>query len=284
MKPFQGIQIKKSTKAVLILGAMGLGLNSLFTNCADAKFDSLETSQSVVNSGTPNDNVEIVKKACDRTNTIERTQKIEFKNPRNASNPKKSCGWGQNGNAGTEDLRQSMTGDPANSPHVLAEDKFTARAEQRVALDLPANAVICDLSFAFTKQKMIYDDHMLFMYDDVVLAATKPVEHLLQKSEGMSLYDWTRLVNKPWKFGDGVAYTYCFGEESGKASCSWPLSMQEGTIELEYDPSVLMKVAARNLTRSQHAFTLATTGDNNPDSDCQHSDFSFDVKISYSSL
>ena len=280
------------SKSLLVLGALGLLIGAAYTNCSNPKFDAV-TDLPVVNStgnivlppgSTQDDRETIVKKVCEPGNTVTKTQTIHFENPRNENSPKKSCNWGVGGNEGNENLRQSTSSDPVGDINRETEDKFTARVEQKVDLDLPDRAVICDMDFDFPTQNMKYDDHMFFLYDDVVLAATKPIDHLLSKESGMSIYDWTRLVMKPWKISDSVAYTYCLGLDSGNATCQWPKSMEQGQIKLDYSPATLQRVTARNLARQQHSFTMITTGDNNPDSDCQHSAVTFKVTFKYSSL
>jgi hypothetical protein len=289
----KGLEVMKTSKLkpLLMIAAIGVVVGTAYTNCSNPKFDSV--SDAVVSSAgdiivppgsTQDDREVIVKKLCEPGNTVKKVQSIHFANPLVASNAKATCGWGKNGNQGNENLRQSTGADPESDINRQTEDKFTARAEQRVSLDLPAGAVICDMDFRFQAQSMKYDDHMFFMYDDVVLAATKPIDHLLENANGMSIYDWTKLVMKPWKIGDSTPYVYCLGMAANSADCKWPLSATMGQIKMDFSPATLQRVTARNLSRNQHSFTLVTTGDNNPEVDCQHDPMTFEVEFSYSSL
>jgi hypothetical protein len=279
------------TKSVLAIAAIGLVIGTAYTNCSNVKFDS--ASNPVVSSAgdivippgsTQDDREEIVKKLCEPGNTKTASQTIHFANPLNTAKPKATCNWGVGGNAGNEDLRQSTGADPESDINRQTEDKFTARVEQQVTLNVPKGAVICDMDFNFPKQSMKYDDHMFFLYDDVVLAATKPIDHLLANVNGMSIYDWSRLKMQPWKFGDNQPYVYCLGMSPNSMDCQWPLSATMGQIKMDFSPATLQRVTARNLSRSQHSFTMITTGDNNPEVDCQHEPVTFDVTYRYSSL
>ena len=69
------------------------------------------------------------------------------------------CAWGEDGNLD------------------MAQGQVTARAEQRVVIELPEDVVVCDLVFDFAvdgdlEQTLYYDDNMFILYNDVVLAAS----------------------------------------------------------------------------------------------------------------
>lgn len=262
---------KRSLRISVLIGALGFGFIGAFQNCSNPTFEqSAQTSAS--SAGEPIDDTGIVKKACQQGNIQTKVQHFNFPNPRNSSSPKKTCNWGKDGNSGTENIGESNTN---------YGSRFTARAEQVRELDIPKNAVICDLEFAFpTQTDFIYDDEMFFVFDNVLLASTRSVDSYLDKVGDLQLYDWSKLAMKRW----GSASVYCLGQNTGESSCAWPRTDTRGAIRMDFSPDVLMKAVGLNLSLARHSFKMVTTGDNNPDKDCSHQEMDFDVQISYTAL
>lgn len=206
--------------------------------------------------------VEEVRKACEGGNYIEKVVSVSFPDPVDPNDRTQTCKWEQNGN------------------RAMSNGFFTARVEQNVDFDLPVGSKICAMDFEFTPQQMIYDDHIFLAFDDSILAASYPVDDRLPIVDKVMVYDWKYLVGTGWPLGN-FSYIYCLGRDEGASSCTWPQTETVGTIAMSYQPSVLQRITARNIGRTNHQFKWITTGDNDPRTDCQHSPISFSVKVKY---
>lgn len=246
---------------ILSTGVLLVGFN----NCSKTDFSnvgSTDSKSSALGAEDPAP-VAVVSSVCASSRIGKVRQRISFPNPMIQGNANATCGWGVG----------------SNGVAATGAEKFTARAEQIVPLDLPAGAVICDLQFMFPQQSIRYDDQMALMYDDVVLAATTPLERFLSKDGTMFVYDWSKLRGNA--MSTTSAYTYCLGAENGRSSCQWPRTQTTGNMSLNFAATELQAVTARNLEQAAHTFTMVTFGDNDPSSDCQHSPIAFDVDITF---
>ena len=168
-----------------------------------------------------------------------------------------------------------------------ASGVFTARVEQERTLDVPDDAVICDLEFDFSGlvpgevQVMVYDDHFLFTFNDIVLAASYgPGVEVLAEDDGLYTYDWGAL--RGWEYhADEVFDPYCVGEPSGDADCDIPDTEVEGPISLSYGEDVITALSLGAIEDERYDFGFITLGDDNADTDCMHETFGFTVEVPY---
>lgn len=205
--------------------------------------------------GTPVINTpEQVAAKCDASLPRTTMQRVLF------ADPKKSCDWGILGNASIKD------------------SEIRARREQTVSLALPADAIICDLNFAFSRQSMHYDDEILFTFNDQVLAASTDYSSYLPVDGDFVRYDWLKLLKKP--YSHNAFAPYCAGEKTGDGTCVIPQTETTGTISLSFSQRLIHQLSAKAIAAKRFDLMWVTTGDND-DTDCQHSDFAFDVTITY---
>ncbi len=159
----------------------------------------------------------------------------------------------------------------------------TARVEQYVTLEMPEGAVACDLNFDFTGgegvyQNMEYDDFIYLVFDGVILTSTHRdlVDPMPLDEAGMPVYDWASIVGSGWPYGDNDVY--CLGEDEG-SWCEIPPTESAGRISLQYNRDTVADLAWRIAGRTDLEMLFVTTGDNDPDTDCRHEDFSFSVDV-----
>jgi len=164
---------------------------------------------------------------------------------------------------------------------------FTARVEQTEALEMPASAVICDMTFDFAGlvpgeiQVMVYDDHFFFTFNGIVLAASYgPSVEAMAADEDLRFYDWGDVA--------GVNYhevadfdPYCLGEAGGEADCDIPDTEVEGPISLSYGEDIVNRLSLSAIEDERYDFAFVATGDDNPDTDCMHEAFGFTVEVPY---
>lgn len=178
------------------------------------------------------------------------------------------CDWGEDGNL-----------DPS-------QGIVTARLEQTDSLELPDDAVICDVTFDFEGitggegTPMVYDDNFFFTFNGVVLAASYgPMVESLPSDDIYYTYDWEALAGTGFEFDDRVP-TYCLGEDEGLSVCEIPPPETNGVMSLQFDSGVVNELAFRAIEAGAYDFTFVTIGDND-DTDCYHEDFAFTVEIPY---
>ena len=181
------------------------------------------------------------------------------------------CDWGQNGNL------------------QMAQGRVTGRSEQVVQVELPQTGVICDLGFAFDtidpsfsqQQQFVYDDNFFLTFNDVVLAASygPMVTELFENDRGLYRYDWDRL--KGYEFGFGGAPTYCIGADEGLSECNIPPPETNGLMSLAFGGELVRRLSYVAVEENRFEFMLATVGDNDPQSDCSHEAFGFQIEVTY---
>lgn len=172
----------------------------------------------------------------------------------------------------------------------MLDSYLRSRYEQSQKLDLPANAVICDVQMSTNKQSFKYDDVFYLTFNDRVIASD------LQRSMSSLKYNVLNVAGKQmplykYQWVDGVrgvsfagvndtANDYCLGSDQGLASCSWPLSQKAGTIKFDFDQDLLIAIGVTASSDNQR-FGFIMTGDNDPSSDCYHEALSFDTTVKY---
>lgn len=167
---------------------------------------------------------------------------------------------------------------------------FTARVEQTQALELPENAVICDMTLDFSGlvpgeiQVMAYDDHFFYTFNDVVLAASYgPAVDSFAESDGMPTYAWDALVGEDYHLESDFD-AYCLGDGSGDSTCDIPDTEVEGPISLSYSDELVSQLSLLAVEDQRYDFGFVTTGDNDPETDCMHEAFAFTIEIPYLAL
>jgi hypothetical protein len=182
------------------------------------------------------------------------------------------CAWGENGNI-----------EPA-------QGLITARDEVYAQLELPDDIVVCDLTFEFqvdpeVEPEMVYDDHMFFLFNDVVLASSagdKIAE--LPVSQDLPIWDWESIVGQGFDF-NGVPW--CLGQDEGRSDCTIPRPDTRQPLLLRYDDDLINELSLRARRLDRYEFGFVVFGDNDPQSDgagngdCTHDAFSFDVDVPF---
>jgi hypothetical protein len=248
-------------------------LIAAYSNCSDPKFETDSSYVPLLNDrsglegdgdapGSNDPGTDVVVKACSANRIKTKVVQVRFADPQDKADPTKTCEFNKNGNLG-----------PKN-------DFFQARVEQNVEFDLPAGSKICDMEFTMPEQQMKYDDHLFLVFDDAILGSSYPVEDRMPTRDGIMTYSWSELGGTGWPRGN-FKYVYCLGMEQGYSKCVWPETQVEGKMSMQFNPIVFQAITARNLNRTHHQFKLVTTGDNDPQSDCQHEPIAFDALVSY---
>ena len=181
-----------------------------------------------------------------------------------------TCAWGQDGNL-----------EPA-------QGVITARDEVYVDLELPDDIVVCDLAFEFqvdpeVEPEMVYDDHMYFLFNGVVLASSAgdTIENL-PESGGKPVWDWLSLVGSGFDFNGSP---WCLGQDEGRSNCTIPNPDTRQPILLDYDDALIDELSLLARQEERYQFGFVVFGDNDTASDgagagdCTHDAFSFDVEV-----
>lgn len=157
---------------------------------------------------------------------------------------------------------------------------LSARREDVASMDFPDGGVACDLDFDFSglnpdfEQEIVYDDHFLLTFNDVILAASAKqiVEGLEQEEEGWYRYDWDGVNGQDLPT---TSESYCLGDGS---ECEVPETEQSGPIRLSFSGDLIQDLAYLGLQEDRYDFGFITLGDND-DSDCSHEPFTFKVRV-----
>jgi hypothetical protein len=178
-------------------------------------------------------------------------------------------GFGENGNL------------PENNGYI------SARTEQVESLDV-GNVLLCGTAYEFQPNPeeaitMYYDDDFFFTFDDIVVASSnrEAVEALDTDDNGFPIYDWQRLQNLPISTD---ARAWCLGQEQDEEQleiCTIPSTQSEGVVVLQYSDEITHALALRAIEEKRMDYGFITVGDNDPDVDCYHREFSFEVEIYY---
>ncbi len=164
-----------------------------------------------------------------------------------------------------------------------AQGVLTARVEQTEALELD-DVLICDMEFAFAgeaglEQDIVYDDNFFFVFNGVVLASSyRPWVEQLPAEDVFYLYDWDSIVGMENVFDNSIP-TYCVGDDSDLAECDIPPPETHGPISLSFDLAITSELSFMAIDEGRSDFTFIATGDNDPDIDCSHDEFFFDVDV-----
>ena len=170
--------------------------------------------------------------------------------------PSRTCDWEKNGNLAKKN------------------DFFQARIEEEQLLDLPENAIICDLKFDFVNQQFLYDDHFLVTFNGAIIASSYNFGSRLPSEYGLLRYDWSKIAGMNWD--KDMEGNFCAPD----GTCLWPKTDTAGIISLNYEPNVFQQLMAEDITRNQHVINFISIGDND-DKDCEHSNIEFSIDVDY---
>ena len=163
---------------------------------------------------------------------------------------------------------------------------FTARVEDTEKLGMSSDSVICDVDYDFQvdpdqTQVMQYDDHFLLTFVDSVIATSNAqlVDLLGEGDDGHVPWDWAKVGGEAidWNNAD----SWCLGQADGLADCTIPPTETPGEMTLDFDPTIVAKLSYRAQQLNRVDFTFITIGDNDPETDCSHNAFGFQVNVSY---
>ncbi|MFK7929625.1 MAG: hypothetical protein AB8H79_15625 [Myxococcota bacterium] len=212
------------------------------------------------------DTPEEIADLCARFEPTVQTVRVEI--PANTE----SCPWGEGDNL------------------EAAQGQATARDEVYVSVELPEDVVVCNLDFQFRvdpnlEPEMVYDDHMFFLFNDVVLASSAgDLISSLPKERDLPLWDWLSVAGSGFNF-DGVPW--CLGQEDGRSDCTIPSPDTREPLLLKYDDDLVNELSLRAVELDKYEFGFVVFGDNDPQSqgqaggDCTHDAFAFDVDVPF---
>ncbi|KYG60976.1 hypothetical protein AZI86_18865 [Bdellovibrio bacteriovorus] len=278
-------------KRVLAIAAVGVALVALFQNCSNKGLQiedhALKTSEAEVDlsgtpgsseeptsspspspsatpSGTPPTTVSELINNCDdakaRGKIQSSTTQIVFED--NVG----QCPWG--------------VGDNLAKLNTFA----TARIEQVRKVNIPSGAVVCQVHLEdVDQQNFRYDDNILLTLNNYLLTATSDFQTYLQNTNGYYFYDWSRIKGKSAKADTADSAPekqYCAGKDKGLASCSFPLTDTNGSVNLQFSERVIQNILGMT-SASDINLTMITIGDNDASSDCHHNTMRFNVKVDY---
>lgn len=177
-----------------------------------------------------------------------------------------------------------------NGPRI--DGWMMARNETYQSIDFPADATLCDAEFNFPEQSMKYDDEIfLTMNNNILIASTdfsaqtgddRLVNGLATNDLGLVQWNW---------MGDNGLYNlayvntpkYCLGlspsDPEYDQKCNIPETDTLGQMKLDLPANEAIKLNMKNNT-DQIQFGFITTGDND-NGDCEHSAYSFEVRVKY---
>ena len=260
-------------------------LGFAYTNCSQAGNIAVKEAQEKtlttgeVGPTSPTTVTEILQnceKAQSSGTLMTLSQNINFEDSRVETNKSQICEFAPPG-------KQTVNGNLE-----MAAEKMQTRYEQVRSLNLPANAVICDIEMKNNLQKFKYDDVFFFTFNGSLLASnnkTSVQQTLMPKSAKLAAnqftdiytYDWTKLRT----FGFvNEADDYCLGSAEGLSTCKWPVSEQSGEIKFSFAQSLLISLSA-GIKSDQQKFAFIITGDDDPTLDCYHEKLEFAMNVKY---
>lgn len=181
---------------------------------------------------------------------LTQTATLDFPDPGHA------CLWNEDGNLGKRDQWHQ------------------GRIEQPLSVTLPQGSTLCHVKFDFIKQKFRFDDHFWFTFNDVIMAASIDYRDRFGVTNGLSLFSWPKLVGTEWDASREKVW--CLGG----ATCAWPKTDTEGTIQMDFRTGTYYAVTARDRSRNVHTFSFITVGDNDS-TDCQHRPVGMTATLTY---
>ena len=168
----------------------------------------------------------------------------------------------------------------------IEQGVITARIEQTAELALPEGVVVCGMDYDFlgpsggTGTPIVYDDNFYFTFAGVLLATSyEPAVEWFETSDDLPLYAWDSIVGR--QYDNQNLDSWCLGEDDARSECEIPPTETRGVMSLSFDPDLVNELSLRAVQEDTYAFSFITTGDNDPEVDCAHEDFAFEVEVGY---
>ena len=222
----------------------------------------------VTNSGQfpKNPSASDVAQTCQHNSPQHSEQTVTFEQSTTA------CEWGTNGNLVLPDGK------------VILDGTIMARREERATLPLPEVAVLCNIEVSSPQQQIRFDDEILLLLGNQLLASSAQYQMALTNDAGFYLYDWSKIAGQSYvnnsPYYSGKASPFCLGQAEGLSQCTIPRTETLGNIEMRFSPALIYILSARLGSEGPRELALITTGDNDP-TDCQHSNLSLKVTTDY---
>ena len=236
-------------------------LSCLYTNCNKVSFaESVMASEIAIQNTPPS----TIYSACDSAKQSGRLNvaKLEVK----FDNQNQTCAWGKNGN-----LNQ-------------IEGIISARTENIQKIQIPADAKVCQLKLVHKEtSNFSYDDNLIVTLNNAVIAATTDLQkHFPANNDGVRMYNWNNLINKPGQVSatdTTPEKQYCFGSDKNLSTCRFPATETVGNVQLNFSERAIQTVLAAT-SQTSIKLGIITTGDNN-NTDCLHTLISILVDVEY---
>lgn len=169
----------------------------------------------------------------------------------------------------------------------MEDGHMRARHDQNVKLNVPANAVICDVRMTNNLQKFRYDDVFFFTLNGFLLASNNKTavqnrltpSNLQYGNKNMSIYRYNWLALRDHEF-DNVVDDYCVGKAQNESMCSWPVTEKDGNIQFSFNQALLIALSLGTPSQNLN-FGFTITGDNDPNLDCYHERLDFSMAVDY---
>ena len=168
------------------------------------------------------------------------------------------CSWNQNGNIG-----------PGSA-------LVAARIEESFELAIPDDVSVCSLALSAESLDIYYDDEFILGFNDVPLLSSLDWFHQFDVEDGLPRYEWSSIVGTSHNdFGDGPS---CI---EGAVDCALPRTETTGPLRLTLDQGLERALMAEANALGRYEVLVVTTGDNDEDLDCRHSELTLSVQYSF---
>jgi len=169
------------------------------------------------------------------------------------------CTWGEDGNIG-----------PGSA-------LVAARIEESFELEIPNDVSVCSLALSAESLDIYYDDEFILGFNDVPLLSSLDWFHQFDLEDGLPRYDWASIVGTSHNdFGGGPS---CI---EGAIECALPRTETTGPLKLSLSEGLERALMAEANAAGRYEILVVTTGDNDEDLDCRHSELTLSVHYTYS--
>ncbi len=152
-----------------------------------------------------------------------------------------------------------------------------ARREQRLLLEeIPDVTRLCSITVQGQGESFYYDDEFILGLNRVALLSSRNFFQAFHTEGQLPIYTWESIVGSlGHDFAEGPT---CL---DGTLTCQLPNTQTEGDFGLEFTPELNRLLMAHVHETGELEFFTITTGDNDEDSDCRHTDLPLQVKYTY---
>ena len=168
------------------------------------------------------------------------------------------CSWGENGNIG-----------PGSA-------LVAARIEESFELAIPDDVSVCSLALSAESLDIYYDDEFILGFNDVPLLSSLDWFHQFDVEDGLPRYAWSSIVGTSHNdFNDGPSCV------EGAIDCALPRTETTGPLRLSLAQGLEQALMAEANALGRYEVLVVTTGDNDEDLDCRHSELTLRVDYTY---